>query len=176
MNEQIRRHLFFASFSVVSAAGIIACTTGTAAPAPTSEAAPATIDVDDEDTIPCAPRVVLQRICQQCHTQPPRNGAPFPLVTRSNILRVGPDGEIRKLMIEQIEAGYMPLSPVKIDYDSRETLLSWLSAGAPAEAPHACDAKADAAVDAGTRGPRDAGGQKTQPEPEPPIDDASVED
>jgi hypothetical protein len=71
-------------------------------------------------------------------------------VTRSNIVRIGPDGEIRQLMIEQLEAGRMPLTPVTIDYDSRETLLDWLAAGAPAEAPRSCD---DArSSDAGSKG------------------------
>lgn len=128
----------------------VACSSGApTAPAPMVEATPSTIDPDDSDAIPCGPRRVLQSICQRCHTKPPANGAPFPLVTRSNIVRVGPDGEIRQLMIEQIEAGRMPLAPVTIDYDSRETLLDWLRAGAPAVTPRSCE-ETDA-NDAGSR-------------------------
>jgi hypothetical protein len=100
---------------------------------------PSTIEPDDADTIPCGPRFVLQRICQRCHSNPTANGAPFPLETRWDIVRVGRDGEIRQLMIEQIEAGRMPLTPVTIDYSSRETLLDWLHAGAPAESPKTCE-------------------------------------
>jgi hypothetical protein len=118
----------------------VACNAGDpAAPVSSVEATPSTIEPDDTDTIPCGPRLVLQSICQRCHTKPPAHGAPFPLVTRSNIVRIGPDGEIRLLMIEQLEMGRMPLTPVTIDYDSRETLLDWLHVGAPAEAPRSCD-------------------------------------
>ena len=62
-------------------------------------------------------------------------------------------------MVEQLSAGRMPLSPVTMDPNDRETLLAWLRAGAPAIAPDACfdagvppaDAgeSADATLDAG---------------------------
>ena len=71
-------------------------------------------------------------------------------------MRVSRDGEIRKLMIDQIEVGRMPLSPVTIDYDSRETLVDWLQAGAPAVAPQSC---------ADDAGPTDGGTSATTPEP-----------
>ena len=125
-----------------------------AAPPAELETTPAAVDPDDADAIPCGPRRVLQAICQQCHQNPPVNGAPFPLVTRTNIVRVGPDGEIRDLMIQQIEVGRMPLSPVTIDYNSREILLDWLHAGAPAEPSHSCDDEA---------APEDAGSEANEP-------------
>lgn len=96
---------------------------------------------DDADTIPCAPRLALQTVCQQCHTDPPLNGAPFPLIRRSDIVRQTDDGEVRLLMIDQLEVGRMPLWPTTIEYNAREALLDWLHAGAPAEAPHACAAR-----------------------------------
>lgn len=128
----------------------IACDPGrSAAPPAQVEATPVSVEPNDADTIPCGPRRVLQEICQQCHQKPPVNGAPFPLVTRSNIVRVGPDGEIRRLMIEQLEVGRMPLAPVTIDYNSREILLDWLHAGAPAEPRQSCeeDPSRDAGAD-----------------------------
>jgi hypothetical protein len=146
----------------------VACDPGRpATPPPQVESAPATVEPDDADRIPCGPRRVLQAVCQQCHQDPPTGGAPFPLVTRSNIVRVSPDGEIRELMIQQLEAGRMPLSPVTIDYDSRLTLLDWLQAGAPAEERQSCDEPAlpDAAVQT-----KDAG----DPSP-PPVSDAGDE-
>jgi hypothetical protein len=118
----------------VMAAG---CEVSTTRDAPT-DAAPSMIQPDDENEIPCGPRRVLQTVCQHCHRNPPINGAPFPLVRYSDIVRQTPDGEIRVRMIEQLEVGRMPMAPVTIDYLSRETLLDWLHAGAPREAPHEC--------------------------------------
>lgn len=129
----------------------IACDPGrSAAPPAHVETTPVSIEPNDADTIPCGPRRVLQKVCQQCHQKPPVNGAPFPLVTRSDIVRVGRDGEIRQLMIEQLEVGRMPLAPTTIDYDSRELLLDWLHAGAPAEPRRSCeeDPPRDAGADA----------------------------
>ncbi len=138
----------------------IACEPGRGnPPAAQIEKTPVTIEPDDANTIPCGPRRVLQAVCQRCHQKPPINGAPFPLVTRSNIVRKSPDGEVRQLMIDQIEVGLMPLAPVTIDYNDRETLLDWLRAGAPAEPPHTCDEPADAAAATPDTGapPPDAG-------------------
>ncbi len=101
--------------------------------------APVVGGVDDSNLIPCAPRRVLQTVCQQCHTQPPQNGAPFPLVTRSNVVRSTADGQIRELMIQQIEAGRMPLNPVTIEAGDRAILLEWLRDGAIAlDEPRSC--------------------------------------
>lgn len=152
--KPIERRTSRAALAALAVCTSIACTTVGVPIDPTVQAPPQAIEPDDADTIPCGPRRVLMAVCQRCHSRPPQNGAPFPLVTHADIVRVGPDGEIRQLMIEQIEAGRMPLSPVTIDYDSRETLTDWLAAGAPAEPPHACDADAgdaDAARDASPR-------------------------
>ncbi|HVH42756.1 MAG TPA: hypothetical protein VM925_10445 [Labilithrix sp.] len=139
MNEISRRLAIPTLLTTVMIASS-ACNTGrAAAPNASVDATPSMIEPDDEDTIPCGPRLVLQTVCQKCHQKPPVNGAPFPLVRRSDIVRVTPDGEVRALMIEQMEVGRMPLSPETIDYNSRETLLDWLHAGAPAESPHSCE-------------------------------------
>ena len=110
--------------------------------------APQIVEVDDSNLIPCAPRAVLQTVCQKCHTKPPRNGAPFPLVTRSNIVRTTPDGQIRELMIQQLETRRMPLAPETIDEGSRTILLEWLTDGAvPLSEPRSCaDERPDGAV------------------------------
>jgi len=155
--------------------------TGAGATAAQVETTPVTIEPDDANTIPCGPRRVLQNVCQRCHRKPPVNGAPFPLLTRSNIVRVGPDGEIRELMIEEMEVGRMPLAPVTIDYDSRETLLDWLHAGAPAEAPHGCEEPTppeDPASDASTDGasPTDGGDAGLDGSDEDSSSDASASD
>lgn len=94
----------------------------------------------DEADIPCAPRHVLQTICQRCHTRPMKNGAPFPLINRSDIVVHSYGGvAVRELMIEEVTSGRMPLSPVTIGADEKATLLAWLHAGAPAEPNVTCD-------------------------------------
>jgi uncharacterized membrane protein len=108
---------------------------------------------DDSNEIPCDAREVLQTVCQQCHSNPPVRGAPFPLVTRSNVLAARPGGVARDLMIAQLQAHRMPLAPVTIEDAQRETLLAWLQGGAAAVPAQSCtgvDAGADA--DAGDDG------------------------
>jgi len=101
--------------------------------------APIVVEVDDSNLIPCAPRRVLETVCQTCHSKPPQNGAPFPLVTRSNIVRMTPDGQIRELMIAQLEARRMPLTPETIEEGDRTILLEWLADGASAlTEPRSC--------------------------------------
>lgn len=110
----------------------------------------------DEADIPCAPRHVLQTICQQCHTKPQKNGAPFPLINRSDVVdNVYGGVVVRELMIEMVEAGRMPLSPVTISDDDKATLLAWLHAGAPIDHHETCEVDAgsvasDAEADAET--------------------------
>lgn len=93
---------------------------------------------DDADEIPCAPRRVLVKVCQQCHTRPTANGAPFPLQRRSDLFATYGEVEIRELMVEEITTRRMPLAPVTIENGDRETLLVWLENGAPAAAPSTC--------------------------------------
>lgn len=95
---------------------------------------------EDTDEIPCEPRLALQTICQQCHSLPTKNGAPFSLVRRSDVLVE------RKEMIAQLEAKRMPLTPVTIADEDRQVLLDWLKAGAPAVTPRRCE-PADSGVD-----------------------------
>jgi hypothetical protein len=115
---------------------------------------------EDADEIPCEPRLVLQTVCQRCHSLSPQNGAPFPLVRRSDILAMRGGSAVRELMIPQLESKRMPLTPVTIDPEAREVLLDWLRAGAPAVAPNKCD------------GPRDGGSdsEPTDSAPPDPID------
>lgn len=94
---------------------------------------------EDSDEIPCEARLILQTICQQCHTSPPQNGAPFPLVRRTDVLMTRSGGVVRELMVQQLEAKRMPLTPVTIDDEAREVLLDWLRAGAPAVSPRRCE-------------------------------------
>lgn len=109
-----------------------------------------TLYAGDEDQIPCAPRAVLKAVCQQCHTRPATSGAPFPLQGHSDVLRTYGGSVIRELMIEQLEAERMPLSPVTIESEDRATLLTWLRAGAPAVPAQSCATDGGASFDAST--------------------------
>jgi len=107
------------------------------------------------DMIPCAPRRVLETVCQRCHSDPTLNGAPFPLVGRSDIMTKRWGVVVRELMIEELDARRMPLAPVTIEPEDRDVLLAWLRAGAPAATTRVCaasppeDAGDDAETDAG---------------------------
>jgi hypothetical protein len=102
--------------------------------------------------VPCDPNRVLQTVCQQCHTDPPRNSAPFPLVSYHDTQVVLSGNPIWVHMRNAVENGIMPLPPVTIDPASRDTLLRWLDAGAPARtASDVCsdpNADPDSGVDA----------------------------
>jgi hypothetical protein len=82
--------------------------------------------------IPCDAQRVLDNVCQQCHTNPPKNSAPFPLVNYQDTHVVYSGNPIWVHMRNAVESGVMPLPPVQIDAPSRDALLRWLNAGAPA--------------------------------------------
>jgi hypothetical protein len=168
----MKLHLTRRLLATLAGAVSLACTPGNAASfLEDIDAKPVVTEPDDEDTIPCGPRHVLQSVCQRCHQNPPIRGAPFPLVTRSNIVRVGPDGQIRELMIAQLEARRMPLFPETIDEGSRTILLAWLHAGAPAIEPRECELLPseggtdveDVEADAGPDAPVDAASDQDAP-------------
>lgn len=81
--------------------------------------------------IPCAPRAVLQAVCHNCHTDPPRNGAPFSQKTYQDI-DADLDGEpVYVRMRRAIEEGRMPLDPYSLTADQKTVLLDWLNQDAP---------------------------------------------
>jgi hypothetical protein len=95
--------------------------------------------------VPCDANRVLQSVCQQCHTDPPRNSAPFPLVTYQDTQVVLSGNPLWVHMRNAVDNGIMPLPPVMIDPAARDALLRWLYAGAPART--ASDVCSDPNVD-----------------------------
>ncbi len=94
--------------------------------------------------IPCAPRRVLENVCQQCHTTPRKYGAPFPLITYGDVQAALDGRPVAYWMEASVREGAMPLPPVELASDDRETLLAWLAAGAPARGPgDVCEPPAD---------------------------------
>jgi uncharacterized membrane protein len=82
---------------------------------------------------------VLEAKCQRCHQDPPKNLAPFPLLTYADTQEERPTGElVYERMRDVVSSGIMP--PTSGNYDppvdpltcaERTTLLSWLNADAP---------------------------------------------
>jgi hypothetical protein len=79
--------------------------------------------------------------CQRCHAQPPKNGAPFPLLTWEDTHAPYGQRLVYQAMLPAIEKGIMPFTELKLDPpvepltgDEKALLLDWLGGGAlPAE-------------------------------------------
>ena len=89
-------------------------------------------------SIPCEPRLVLETVCQQCHTQPMTSGAPFPLRDIDDVQRERDGEPIYTRMIEQLDRRRMPLPPATSTDEQRDVLLAWLRDGAPGVSPRTC--------------------------------------
>lgn len=89
----------------------------------------------DKRQIPCDPKRVLVAVCQQCHTTPARNMAPFPLLTYADTQVVISNKPIWGYMQSALMRGIMPLPPVQLSPADKATLLGWLAAGAPPSLP-----------------------------------------
>jgi len=81
--------------------------------------------------IPCAPRAVLQDVCQNCHTTPPKNGAPFSQLTYQDIDSDLEGEPVWSRMRRAIRDGRMPLDPYTLTEEQQRVLLEWLDADAP---------------------------------------------
>ena len=85
---------------------------------------------------PCDVEAVLKAKCHTCHTQPLKNGAPFPLLEYANTqMPYGTTMRIWQVMKTAVETDYMPFvgSPTgPLEPAQKTTLLTWLGNGAPA--------------------------------------------
>ncbi|HEY2410296.1 MAG TPA: hypothetical protein VGI10_30030 [Polyangiaceae bacterium] len=87
--------------------------------------------------LPCDVAAVLQDVCQHCHTSPPQNGAPFPLLTGNDTQApFDPPYDntpIWQVMGAAVDAGVMPPPDggVDISQAEREVIIDWAAAGAP---------------------------------------------
>ena len=87
----------------------------------------------------CAVDLVLSHKCRRCHQDPPKNGAPFSLLTYADTQLVDGRGKPRFVrMADAVSSGYMPAQFVALDppvealtAEERATLLGWCEAGAP---------------------------------------------
>jgi len=113
-------------------------------PAPTSGAGGGGAACDDTPAtgdFPCDVFDLLQTHCHTCHSDPPKNGAPYSLLTyedtRAPHLMTA---EFRfERMAKAIESGFMPIGETLTDAD-KQTLLDWLSTcGLPAPDGMGCE-------------------------------------
>ncbi len=136
------RNAFLVPLSVAAAsfAAVAAC--GGAA----SEGAPGPIGGDGSATsldggmpvtnLPCAVDAILAKNCRTCHENPPKFGAPMPLVTRDDLLALAKDGRRRvEVALARIADDADPMPPPpneRLSQADRDTLAAWVAAGAPA--------------------------------------------
>jgi hypothetical protein len=95
----------------------------------------------------CQASAVLESVCQRCHTDPPVNNAPFPLVTYENTQAQYYTSELKiyEVMERVVSSNLMPLRPAalmppveSLTCKEKSTLLGWLAQGAKLEGPSTC--------------------------------------
>jgi hypothetical protein len=101
--------------------------------------------VAPEPMFPCEIEAILTSKCQRCHQDPPRNDAPFPLLTWSDTRRSYGVQLVYQAMLPAIESDFMPLTEIELDppvqpltANEKETLLDWLEGGAEPVHARAC--------------------------------------
>ena len=91
-----------------------------------------------EPGFPCDVEAVLERSCRRCHWEPTENDAPFGMVHYEDVQAQRSGKPTFVLMKQMVEADLMPpldalvtprVSP--LEQEDKETLLTWLRAGAP---------------------------------------------
>ena len=99
-----------------------------------------------EADFPCDVRAVIESSCQRCHTDPPRNGAPFPLLTWQDTRAEYGVQLVYEAMLPAVESDFMPLRGLGLDPpvealsdQEKTTLVDWLEAGAPPVFDPDCD-------------------------------------
>lgn len=91
--------------------------------------------------LPCDVQAVLGEVCDMCHSSPPKNGAPISLVTYADTQAIFTElptfdhVPTWQAMGDAVQVGQMPPAGVTLSSDQRQTLLTWVDAGAPASAP-----------------------------------------
>lgn len=97
-------------------------------------------DAKDTEQLPCAVETVLRTRCQECHTSPMKNGAPFPLLNYANTQADYFGKPVYERMRVAIETDFMPLDPrEKLSDADRAAVLDWIDAGAqPAPVGEVC--------------------------------------
>jgi hypothetical protein len=100
----------------------------------------------------CAAYTVINCVCQQCHRDPPRNSAPFPLMSYPDTQAPYGNRVVWQAMLNAVQTDYMPFQgfgdtitpPVKPLTPARKnTLLGWLEQGAQTVGGESCPMTCD---------------------------------
>jgi hypothetical protein len=90
-----------------------------------------------EPAFPCDVSRIIEAKCERCHSDPPENGAPFPLLSWEDTQKPYGRVLVHDAMLVAVESGFMPLTeldlspPVEdLTTSERTVLLGWLEAGA----------------------------------------------
>jgi uncharacterized membrane protein len=71
-------------------------------------------------------RFVFENICQECHRDPPQNGAPMPLVTYLNVKEaVENRGLLDRISRQEGEPGLMPLGGPRLSQPTIDLIFQW---------------------------------------------------
>jgi hypothetical protein len=109
----------------------------------------------------CQAYKVLQDSCQRCHTAPPVNGAPFPLMTYEDTQAPygTSDFKIWEKMRDAVAVDFMPATFIELDppvepltCEQKSTLLAWLEQGAEPLGGLACTDPDKTLIDCATGG------------------------
>nr|MCH9659581.1 hypothetical protein [Bacteroidota bacterium] len=83
------------------------------------EEVPVVITFDDVQSI-------FSNVCQQCHSNPPQNGAPMPLVSFENVRdAVMNRGLLDRVSREEGQSGLMPLGGPRLPQQQIDLLMQW---------------------------------------------------
>lgn len=85
------------------------------------------LEPDPEAQFPCAVEKILKEPCQRCHSNPTKNGAPFPLVVWNDLL-FDYSGPAYEAMYKAVKVDFMPYCA---DGSCSEKVVSELVGGVP---------------------------------------------
>lgn len=91
----------------------------------------------DPGQLPREVDAVIEARCRRCHTNPPENFAPMPLVTWRDTQRRSGGVPIYERIASRIQSEDFPMPPLEADENTafteaeRTILLAWIAAGTP---------------------------------------------
>ncbi len=92
-------------------------------------------------TLPCDVHAVLAAHCTACHSDPPTNNAPYPLVAYGDLVRTVDGSEVAQRALARMTSTTTPMPPPPLPAPSASeiaTFTAWVNAGTPSGDPNAC--------------------------------------
>lgn len=117
------------SFSILTAAALLVLLQGCTA-RDLDELEPVQQEVPQEFVTFNDVRFVFDDACQQCHSSPPQNGAPMPLVTYGQVKNaVETRGLLDRISRPEGEQGLMPLGGPRLPQSTIDLIFQWEADG-----------------------------------------------